>query len=118
MAPMTLVLLACMMLTLVSLGLAIIAWFSARRSQLLCAQLKRQLAAVNSSSVGMGQRILSLEKRLNAQPTPAAGATAEDHPAYSQAARLLELGLDTDEVARRCGLSQSEVSLLKAVSNH
>jgi hypothetical protein len=37
----------------------------------------------------------------------------EDFQPYSQAAQLFKLGLDAEEVARRCGLSRAEASLIQ-----
>src|SRR5690625_3065135 len=66
-----------------------------------------------------GQRLIALEKRL-AKTEPGAGAFAMDNSGsdfpYSQANHLLEQGLDVEEVARRCGLSRAEVSLLGAMA--
>jgi hypothetical protein len=89
---------------------------AALRSQ--CARLERELASISSASIGMGQRLIALEKRLlKAEPetTQFGSDTANDYP-YSQASTLLEQGLDMDEVARRCGLSRAEVSLLGAMA--
>lgn len=84
-----------------------------------CARLERELASVNSAAIGMGQRLIALEKRL-AKAEPGAGAFPMDNSGadfpYSQANHLLEQGLDVEEVARRCGLSRAEVSLLGAMA--
>lgn len=83
-----------------------------------CARLERELASVNSAAIGMGQRLIALEKRLlKAEPDGASlpADAGADFP-YSQANQLLEHGLDVDEVARRCGLSRAEVSLLGAMA--
>ncbi|MDQ2078067.1 DUF2802 domain-containing protein [Marinimicrobium sp. ABcell2] len=83
-----------------------------------CARLERELASTGSASIGMGQRLIALEKRLiKAEPAAAqfSSDTNTDYP-YSQASTLLEQGLDLDEVARRCGLSRAEVSLLGAMA--
>lgn len=83
-----------------------------------CARLERELASINSAAIGMGQRLIALEKRLlKAEPGGAAFPAdgGADFP-YSQANHLLEQGLDVEEVARRCGLSRAEVSLLGAMA--
>jgi hypothetical protein len=39
----------------------------------------------------------------------------EEFQPYSQAAQLFKMGLDSEEVARRCGLSRAEASLLEVM---
>jgi hypothetical protein len=113
----------------VSLGIGIIAFIlavfaliNARRqlqqSQQLLAQVKRDLALANSGSVGMGQRLLAMEKRLREAPVKPSAAEPdygddEEFQAYTQAAQLFKLGFDSEEVARRCGLSRAEASLME-----
>jgi Protein of unknown function (DUF2802) len=86
------------------------------QTEKLFQQLRKELALSNSGSVGMGQRLLSMEKRL--QSAPHANHKIdyyndEDFQPYSQAAQLFKLGLDSEEVARRCGLSRAEASLIE-----
>lgn len=82
----------------------------------LLQKLTRDLAMSNSGSVGMGQRLLAMEKRLQ-EPQKADKKidyyNDEDFQPYSQAAQLFKLGLDAEEVARRCGLSRAEASLIQ-----
>jgi hypothetical protein len=79
-------------------------------------RLSKELALANSGSVGMGQRLLSMEKRLQSAPQAANKIdyyNDEDFQPYSQAAQLFKMGLDSEEVARRCGLSRAEASLIE-----
>lgn len=82
----------------------------------LIQKLTRDLAMSNSGSVGMGQRLLAMEKRLQ-EPQKSDQKidyyNDEDFQPYSQAAQLFKLGLDAEEVARRCGLSRAEASLIQ-----
>ena len=87
-------------------------------------RIARDIAAANNGSVGMGQRLLLLEKRQQnaAQPAPANDAQAsaqapfdEAFQPYAEAAQLFQLGHSVDEVARRCGLSRAEASLLEVM---
>ena len=81
----------------------------------------RDLAMSNSGSVGMGQRLLAMEKRLQ-EPQKADKKidyyNDEDFQPYSQAAQLFKLGLDAEEVARRCGLSRAEASLIQMMQSN
>jgi hypothetical protein len=82
----------------------------------LLQRLMRELSISKSGSVGMGQRLLSMEKRLQetSQSLPQNDHyNDEDFQPYSQAAQLFSLGIDSEEVARRCGLSRAEASLIQ-----
>jgi hypothetical protein len=51
-----------------------------------------------------------------AAPIPAAMPVYAEGSSYSDATRLLSMGLEVDEVARRCGLSRSEVALMQLMA--
>lgn len=91
-------------------------WLHARirRVQARLYAAEQEVASLKSSAIGMGQRILALEKT---GARPAVGG--EDAPvaarSYSEATHLLEMGVSRDEVASRCGLSRAEASLLDAL---
>jgi hypothetical protein len=66
----------------------------------------------------MGQRLLAMEKRLQntqKQSEKIDVYNDDEFQPYSQAAQLFQMGLDADEVARRCGLSRAEASLLEVM---
>ncbi len=88
----------------------------------LIQKLTRDLAMSNSGSVGMGQRLLAMEKRLQEEPQKSDKKidyyNDEDFQPYSQAAQLFKLGLDAEEVARRCGLSRAEASLIQMMQSN
>ncbi len=83
----------------------------------LIQKLSRELSVSNSGSVGMGQRLLAMEKRLQEEPQKSDQKidyyNDDDFQPYSQAAQLFKMGLDAEEVARRCGLSRAEASLIQ-----
>jgi hypothetical protein len=70
----------------------------------------------------MGQRLLAMEKRLQEEPQKPDQKidyyNDEDFQPYSQAAQLFKLGLDAEEVARRCGLSRAEASLIQMMQSN
>lgn len=82
----------------------------------LAQRVTRDLALATSGSVGMGQRLLAMEKRLKEAPADKPKIdyhNDEEFQPYAQAAQLFQLGLDAEEVARRCGLSRAEASLME-----
>lgn len=84
-------------------------------------RLQRELKVTQSSAVGMGKRLLLLEQQLaagTATPTPAAqtpAAAMTDN--LKDAVSLLNAGLTAEEVARRCGISKAEASLMKLMQS-
>lgn len=84
----------------------------------LLEHLTREVAASNSGTVGMGQRLMAMEKRIQAGLQKSEKIDYyqdEEFQPYSQAAQLFKMGLDSEEVARRCGLSRAEASLLEVM---
>lgn len=109
-----------LLVSLIALVLAVMVFARARRQMAethkLTQRIARDLAMANTGSVGMGQRLLAMEKRLREAPANAPTneyQQDEEFQAYAQAAQLFKLGLDADEVARRCGLSRAEASLME-----
>lgn len=88
----------------------------AGNNEKLIQKLMREVAASSSGSIGMGQRLLAMEKRLQEnvkQPDKIDYYNDDEFQPYSQAAQMFKMGMDCDEVARRCGLSRAEASLLE-----
>ncbi|HSC69408.1 MAG TPA: DUF2802 domain-containing protein, partial [Cellvibrio sp.] len=89
----------------------------ATESEKVVQKMMREVAASSSGSVGMGQRLLAMEKRLQAsaskKPEKIDYYNDDEFQPYSQAAQMFKMGMDCDEVARRCGLSRAEASLLE-----
>jgi hypothetical protein len=113
-------LIASLFLSVVALMLAILSLRATRAQKLsvdrLLQKISRDVAASTDGSVGVGQRLLAIEKRLHAPEKPNQTIdyyNDESFQPYSQAAQLFGMGLDTEEVARRCGLSRAEVSLIQ-----
>ncbi len=74
---------------------------------------RKELSTLRSGAVGMGQRIVAMERQDKTGDN--SGADGGSARPYSEASHLLALGLDRDEVASRCGLSRAEASLLDAL---
>lgn len=111
----------CVVISSVALAIALITFQrlrqQGRETERLLQRLTREVAASSSGSVGMGQRLLAMEKRLQAAGTKAPEKidyyNDDEFQPYSQAAQMFKMGMDAEEVARRCGLSRAEASLLE-----
>lgn len=79
-------------------------------------RLESELAVSNSAAIGMGNRLIAMEKRL-AQGAGGAPDAPTEQP-YTEANQLFRMGVSVEEVARRCGLSRAEASLLQAMQEH
>jgi hypothetical protein len=119
-SPLEIGLIISLLLSVVALVIALKSLSRTREYSLqaekLYQRLSKELAVSSSGSVGMGQRLLAMEKRLQSEPKPSQKIdyyNDEDFQPYSQAAQLFKMGLDSDEVARRCGLSRAEASLIQ-----
>jgi hypothetical protein len=125
-----------------------IVWLSHRKTNALTRKMDRlqhDLRVANSSAIGMGQQLLSLEKKLHSQKQAAQKqdiqqtakeksvkltvvdkhqasqslANDTDLPAdavYEKSRQLLAQGVDIKEVIKQSGLSHSEVSLMKTLA--
>lgn len=88
----------------------------AEAAEKLYQRMLRDISIANTGSVGMGQRLLAMEKRLESEaqkPSQADYAQDEEFQPYTDAAQLFKMGLSSEEVARRCGLSRAEASLME-----
>lgn len=120
---------ACALVSVVALVLSVVALRASHRQldQLRGRhrRLESELAVVNSAAIGMGNRLLAMEKRVQegaaseaSVPGASAGNGTEQDLPYTQARQLFQMGMDVEEVAQRCGLSRAEASLLQAMQAH
>ena len=86
------------------------------------AHYEQALKALQDSVIAMGRHITDLESD---QPVEATERFASQSPSLphttissdqQDAIALLKAGLDTGEVARRCGISRAEASLMKMMN--
>ncbi len=106
-------------LALVSL---IFAFWSLARAQRVQKELlakmqlmEQSVSAATASAIGMGGRIVNLEKKLhNLQQTHFAQPDAES-ALYTQAMQLFDSGADVNAVVASCGISNSEASLMALI---
>lgn len=120
-------LIICLLFSVIALFVAL-KTFSVVRKQFtytekMTEKLAREIALSTTSSVSMGQRLLAVERRLQIESlqtnkTQSSEGVDNEEQAYSQAAELFKLGVECDEVARRCGLSRAEASLIQMMQLH
>lgn len=125
MTPLEWGLVASLSISLLALVVAFISLSKSRKqaskTEQLLQRLTREVTASNNGTVGMGQRLMAMEKRLQAGTQKSEKIDYyqdEEFQPYSQAAQLFKMGLDAEEVARRCGLSRAEASLLEVMQKN
>ncbi len=87
---------------------------SEQKSAQLVITLRKEIQAMSGSTIGMGKRIVGIETKLEetiekqlefAQRDP-------DDVVYSQAARLVEMGANVDDLVHSCGIGRPEAELM------
>ncbi|REG82957.1 DUF2802 domain-containing protein [Marinomonas pollencensis] len=83
---------------------------------------KKQVQVLASGSIGMGRRLVAIEKKLNmAVERQSELLSKEGSVSYNRAMELLEMGATVDDLVSKCGLIRAEaelISLLKKESRH
>lgn len=74
--------------------------------------LRSELLSNSSSSVGMGRKILELEKRLQSSLTKQE-EQQQGYSPYSRATDMLGSGADINDVIKNCGISRAEAELMQ-----
>ena len=77
-------------------------------------EFKRKLLTVNRGTVGVGQHLSALEKRLLSGLNKVEKQSLKEMSMlrYGDAARLVEQGVDPDLLVKRCGMSRGEAELM------
>jgi site-specific recombinase XerD len=75
-------------------------------------KLRSELAIVNSGAIGMGQRLIAAEKKINDLICAQDQHNSPESLPYTQAAKLIEQGADMRQLVDRCGLSEAEAQLM------
>lgn len=112
-------------LTAVAIGLVLLQSISqghqikALRSSLKerCDTLGRELHATTSGSMGVGQRLVACERQLH-ELRNSLDEMRQNDPlriSYDEAARLVDLGADIDDLMNTCGISRPEAELVSAL---
>ncbi len=82
-------------------------------------KLQKELDMVNSAAVGVGQRLIQLEKKLklSIDRQQQMELLNPDHTTYTEAASLAEQGAEVEQLIDRYGLPEAEASLLTLLKN-
>lgn len=87
--------------------------------------LQRDLRALANAAVGVGGRVLEIERQQRKRPTlvtnheeprdttiPSFDAYGSSNQPYEQAIRMTQSGANVDDIVNVCGLSRSEAELV------
>jgi hypothetical protein len=85
-----------------------------RRQQALVGLLRNEIQAITSSSIGMGRRVVEIEQKLNNTAEKQLELENRDPGAmaFNQAARLMEMGANVDDLVESCGIGRPEAELM------
>jgi cell division protein FtsL len=76
--------------------------------------VKRELNELRSGTIGMGRKVVELEKKMAKQSDMLDEASQQDPQAklYSRAVKMVALGAGIDELVQECELPKAEAELL------
>ncbi len=85
-----------------------------QRYQVLINVLRNEISAITNSSIGMGRRVVEIEQKLNITAEKQAELENRDPGAvaFNQAARLMEMGADVNDLVESCGIGRPEAELM------
>jgi hypothetical protein len=95
-----------------------------RQYQALITVLRNEIRSMTGGSIGMGKRLVDIEQKLNITVERQQELENRDpgELAYNQAARLMEMGADVDDLVKNCGIGRPEAELMallhKELSSH
>jgi len=86
-------------------------------TQMLVQSLRNETHAMGSGSIGVGQRLLDVEKKLNHTMERQTDLEQKDVGSlpYNYAIRLVEMGATSDDLVENCGLARVEADLIALV---
>ena len=89
-----------------------------RRQHKANAELRQQMRALTSAALGMGERVLEMERRqkhLSERQDQVDIYESANQP-YEQAIRMAKSGADIEELVNTCGVSENEAHLIELMS--
>jgi len=80
-------------------------------------QVNDQLLMLSDSGKGVGRKVVALDRRLKHTERKQQELESNDiqQVSYNEAARLLSLGADVEDLVTTCGLSRAEADLIKVL---
>ncbi|EXJ09075.1 MULTISPECIES: DUF2802 domain-containing protein [Nitrincola] len=105
-------------LAIVAVGLSIMALIRVKRQeqrhQVLLKVLRNEIQGATGSSIGLGKRLVAVERKLNITAEKQIELENRDPGvlAYNQAARLMEMGAGVEDLVRSCGIGRPEAELM------
>ncbi len=109
---------ACVLASLALLSACWAAVVATRARKLMDERLRKceqELAAAMSGAIGMGSRIVHLERKLQQLCVAQATTAGAEGALYTQAMQLFDSGADVSSVVASCGISSSEANLMALV---
>ncbi|GEM_PF-171157 len=91
---------------------------SQQASEALMDSFSSEVQGVSHGAMGVGRKVLNLEKQLHAL-TISFDEMKNNDPAkvsYSEASRLVELGAGVEDLMNTCGISRPEAELVSALT--
>jgi len=74
---------------------------------------KKQVQVLASGSIGMGRRLVAIEKKLNiAVERQSEILSKEGSVSYNRSMELLDMGATVDDLVAKCGLIRAEAELI------
>ncbi|MBA4501038.1 DUF2802 domain-containing protein [Marinobacterium sp. 3-1745] len=85
-----------------------------RQHQALINVLRNEIRSMTNGSIGMGKRLMAIERRLDITVEKQQELENRDPGvlAYNQAAKLMEMGASVDDLVRNCGIGRPEAELM------
>lgn len=85
-----------------------------KRYDALVNVLRHEISVMNTGAIGMGRRLKQIEDKLNITVEKQQELENRDPGAlaYNQAAKLMEMGADVDDLISSCGIARPEAELM------
>ena len=85
-----------------------------RNYEALLNVLRNEIRITNSGAMGMGRRLKQVEQRLNISVEKQLELENRDPGAlaYNQAAKLMEMGAEVEDLVSSCGIARPEAELM------